>query len=863
MRMGLPLALILLWAAEATAAEKPDEVRRVYLAVDDHTDYMWSGDEAAYRQAFLQTLDYYLHLADKTEKQGLPHDHQSRFNCDGSFWVWEYEHHKPKADFERLMRRVRSGHITVPLNPLCCCWGGAPLEATIRGMYYAGSLERRFDLRLPLVIAMENQTHPYGLASVWAGSGARYSWKGICNCATRVPGCGDREHPVYWLRGPDGSRILMKWYPMRGNQSLGGYAEARRPEEAVRLAETAEWFTSRHPYRVIGIFGKGWDDLKTMTDELVHVARRLTNDERQVIVSNEVDYFVEFEKRYGNDLPEQGCSHGNEWDVLPASMAEVSARVKRAVEKLRAAEAMAAVVSLQRPGFAAAMRDQRNRAWIDLGLYYEHDWCANGPVPREKRAAWQRRVEGRITAYVDRLHERAATALAGMVGGGEPAKRFVVFNPLGWARTDAVFVPCATSVPGPHLLDLATGREVPSQPADRDGRKGFLILASDVPALGYKVYALRAGGGKRLPDAAKVVGRVMETDRYLVEVAPRGAIISLFDKQHGREWAAEVEGLAINDLGPGAGRVRTECSGPVCATLVAESGEPLEHTTRVTLYRGVPRIDVENVITQNFTDVRTWGFAFKIEQPDVRHEEVGAIARARLLADGGHYSPKAARYDWMTLNHFAAMSGVKGAGVTLSNADCMFFRLGRSTTERLDARAPLIRVLAGGQVDGPGLGIRAQDGDERFLQRFALATCDEYDAACSMRMALEHQNPLFVLPPPRAGAAAPGGARLPAARFGLLAADNPRVIVWAVKPAEEGIAAGLIVRLWNVTDQPQHTAVALPKPIRAATETTHIETDRRPAPLRDGRLFARLKPQQIATFRLMPGSVGANRLPEP
>ena len=34
--------------------------KKIYLAPDDHTDYMWSSNEDGYKQAFLETLDYYI-----------------------------------------------------------------------------------------------------------------------------------------------------------------------------------------------------------------------------------------------------------------------------------------------------------------------------------------------------------------------------------------------------------------------------------------------------------------------------------------------------------------------------------------------------------------------------------------------------------------------------------------------------------------------------------------------------------------------------------------------------------------------------------------------------------------------------------
>ena len=183
--------------------------RRIYIAPDDHTDYMWTGDEETYRQSFIKMLDYYLDLADKTSNEAP--EFQSRWHADGSFWIWTYERNKPPAAFARLIDRIRDGHISFPLNAMVSTYGGTPTEAVLRGMYYAGTLERRFGLKIPLAIAMEDQTMPYGLGALWAGSGAKYSWKGICGCATKIPPYGPRPHNIYWWKGDDGSRILMKW----------------------------------------------------------------------------------------------------------------------------------------------------------------------------------------------------------------------------------------------------------------------------------------------------------------------------------------------------------------------------------------------------------------------------------------------------------------------------------------------------------------------------------------------------------------------------------------------------------------------------------------------------------------------------
>ncbi len=458
--------LIFALALCATATAQP---QRIYIAPDDHTDYMWTGDEEQYRQAFLEMLDYYLDLADKTK--GNAPEFQSRWHCDGSIWLWTYEHNRTKAEFARLIERVKDGHISFQLNALVSTYGGTPMEAVLRGMYYAGSLERRFGMRVPMAIAMENQTLPYGLGSLWAGSGARFSWKGICGCLTQLDRTGRRPQEAYWWKADDGSQILMKWNSLTGNtgaRSMGGYAEARTPAKEIDHVSNDADFQRRNPFSVIGIFGKGWDDLKTMTDEFITTAKEKTTPSRKVIVSNMVDFFEDFEKSHGKSLPGFSASFGNEWDLYTASLTEVSARVRRSVEKLRPAEALTAMVSMNSPEFLKGRQPARDQAWMNLGMYWEHNWTADSrDISREARANWGRKVAGEIESYADRLHADAAYALSGMVASDPSKLRFYVFNPLGWIRTDAADV-LYESTGAVHAIDLShwTGDALPNSAID-------------------------------------------------------------------------------------------------------------------------------------------------------------------------------------------------------------------------------------------------------------------------------------------------------------------------------------------------------------------------------------------------------------
>lgn len=876
------LILSLLIAAadiSATAAEQ----KRIYIANDDHTDYLWTADADTYGRVFVEMLDWHMKLADETA--GNPPAYRNRFNTDGSFWLWNYEHRKTAAEFERLIGRIKDGTISSPLNPLVLTYGAQPVEAVLRGMYYPGRLERRYNLRFPLATAMEDQTLPLGLASLFAGAGAQYSWRGVCACATKIEKTvlDKRPREIYWWTGHDGQRLLLKWYS-HGPNNIGTYLEfGASPSAAIRYVESDPGFLSRYvdprtrrPYTVVGLFGFGGDDLarKTgvtpppaipgvpglhkvvsspYTDHFHVIAKEMSNEQRQLIVSNELDFFQDFEKTHGASLDSQTVTYGNEWDLYSASMSETSARVKRAVEKLRSAELLSLLVSLKYPAFMERHIGVRDRAFNDLGLFWEHNWTADGPISRAQRAAWEEQIAGEIEYYVSSIQGEAIIRLGGMIPRPEKANRFFVLNPLGWPRTDAADF----TWNGPtdiHVRDLATGQDVPHQFVMLSGARYLRVLASDVPSAGYKVFEILPGSGTAPTDDAATVsaadGSALENNAVRVVLEKDGAIRSFIDKRAGNtDLAASLDGRKLNDFAAGSDageELRVENRGPVSVTVRARSEAGLDHTTAITLYRGSDRVDIRNELNANFSDVRYWTFSFALANPSLRTEEVGAINLNKTRSAGGDYADTHARYDHITVNHFADFTDGSGEkGVTISNADLSFARLGNSTIAALDTTTAQLNVLAGGQVDGPSLGIPAQNGNTHFLQRFALRAHGQYDQVAAMKFALEHQNPLVTGP-----VISNASGVYPERSYSLLTIDNPNVLLWTVKSHDDGIDRGVIARLWNVSDSSARAQISLTPPIGAAYRTTHIETDLEAVPLTPaGTTPASFARQQIQTYR--------------
>ncbi len=111
--MKLPLLILAIAVCStAFAAEK----KRIYIANDDHTDFMWTADADTYGNVFVEMLDWHMKLADETAANAP--QYRNRFNADGSYWLWNYEQKKTRAEFDRLMQNIRQGTISAPLNTL-------------------------------------------------------------------------------------------------------------------------------------------------------------------------------------------------------------------------------------------------------------------------------------------------------------------------------------------------------------------------------------------------------------------------------------------------------------------------------------------------------------------------------------------------------------------------------------------------------------------------------------------------------------------------------------------------------------------------------------------------------------------------
>ena len=833
MKQNLLIFCAVLFLSVNLSGQKP--LKHLYLGNDTHTDLMWNATEDEWYNFNLGMAIFYLNIGESTK--GNAPEARSKWNYDVAWTLDMIEKRAPKELFERVIDQIKLGQASVPFNYTLPVYGGSTLESVLRSFYYAGHLERTYGLDIDLAICQENATIPLGLASLWVGSGARYSWRGVCNCATRINTIGPREHEIYWYTGLDGSRILMKWYSNYGwNAELGGYGEMLEPTVAVIQMDTL-CGSKRYPYYIAGAFGKGWDNMQNYSFDLTWGLDHRTRPGTKLYLSDQIDFFKHFESEYGNELPSETVSYGNEWDINLATLAEVSGQLKLSMEKLRTAEAMAVIVSEGDNMKLAPLEPLKQNFLHGIGMYNLHGWTADGPINRHDFATYMRKQQSNVSIYVDSLLSFSMFEMGKMIDSHGQKNVVFVFNALNWERNGFVDI----KINGDYnaVLDMGNGRTTEGIVVNEDNRNILRVYVSHIPSVGYKLYKLVTIGKQAADEMFTFSEDKLETPFFTVKFFKSGAIASLFDKKLKKEWAKGK----LNDLGgsePDKGEnIKVIEKDDRHIKILCAAGAPVKHSCLITFYADIARIDFDNTIQQNFDGILHWSFGFNVDQPEVWHEEVGAVIKAKLASAGGHYANKMARYDYLTLNHFVNV-GNSEESITLSNSSCLFFRLGNSTTDFLDMNSSVIQVLIGGQVN-ENLGVFRQDGDTVFNQQFSLMPQDHaFNQGESMWFSLEHQNPL------QAGYVLDGGS-LKERKYSFFTNDNKSSILWTLKPGEED---GVIFRFWNMEFKSTTVGSTFSKPIKRAMYASHVETNIAEVPVSGNTLNVELNKYQIKTYHV-------------
>ena len=534
-------------------------------------------------------------------------------------------------------------------------------------------------------------------------------------------------------------------------------------------------------------------------------------------------------------------------------------------------------------------REAIERAWEPVLFNQAHDLSSGVMVDKVYDDSMQRYHHAQtlgqqmINAKLDTIDAHINTS-----GTGVPV---VVFNTVGWPRTDVAEVDVAFTSPGVQSLTLtdAEHKPVPIQLMNalrnddggiRQARIAF--IARDVPAMGYAVYHAAPGtAGEQAAPAS--VHRSMHEDS--------GSIENEFYRATFNLWTGEMTGLVLKEnnwqvlSGPGnvvareydggdfwelygtlnGGRLTqmkkdilpprpaytqwsndsvggsgVATSGPVFSEFhIAHPFGKNQFATRVRIYNGIRRIDVSTdlVNEEEFVRYRVM-LPTTIRNGTAMHEiPFGAIQRRE-------------RQEYPAQNWIDYSGG--GKGVALINRGLPGNNVADGTLMLSLMRST--RLISYRYVGGfePGVGSDTALGIGRkyTLDYAILPHSGDWRSARPWRAGLEFNQPLIVR------TAAPHSGELPA-RWGMLDVSQDNVVTSALKPGKDGTT---VIRVYEAAGSPEkavrltfHSAISQAHEANLVEDSgTELNTDR------NGFTFD-LRPFEIKTFRLTVGPITTPR----
>lgn len=656
-------------------------------------------------------------------------------------------------------------------------------------------------------------------------------------------------YSTFWWQGVDGSRVLAHLCFHRQAYSAG--------LDAAGVRESWENFRQKDSARdVILSFGYG-DGGGGPTRAHLEQQKRLAHAPGHPILrQGSLEEFFAAARRNSRHLPvwaDELYLEGHRGTYTTHGLIK---RENRKCELLlRDTELLAAIASrFGRPYPAETL----HHCWERLLRNQFHDILPGSSIPEVYQDALSDYAFVRENAGPQR--DNALKALGELVNTEGTGESLIVFNTLGWPRTDVVALP-ADGLPRSFRIEDLSGRPVPHQRLRRvDGREEVLFVAHDVPACGYTTFRLLVGRPTGTePECQAEDGRVV-TPRFEAVLNEKGELLRLVDRDCSREvlakgargnelqtfldyppfweaWeiASDYEARPLQLLRP-RGKVRFN-AGPVCAVARVQLTSGRSSLTQdIMFYRDLRRIDFDTLA--DWHDPRTLlkvAFPVSVWAERATYEiQFGAITRStrhNTSWDQARFEVPAQR--WADL-------GDGSYGVSLLN-DCKYGYDARDNVLRLtllkncyapDPQSCQYGVLYDGQTD---------EGLHRFS--YALwAHAGDWRVAGTVQAGYELNVPLLVIRQrPHTGA-------LPERMSFVTICGAPAVVVDTLKQSEDD--RSLVLRLYESAGVPAVAEVHTQFGTDKAYIADLLERARGRALWERGRGRIKLAPFEVMTLQL-------------
>ena len=806
----LPLGLV--------RALDPTHDKILYMVATAHLDDQWNW-------TIQDTINSYI---PKTLQQNFAYfSNPSYSNYTFSFeeaWRYQLINEYYPADFVTLTNYIAQGRWRICGSAMVAGDVNTPApESLIRQTLYANNYWRQLLGKTSLDIFLPDCFgFGYALPSVAAHCGLQgfSSQKLSWGCWTNIP----FQNIGRWI-GPDGSSIVAVLQPGSYTTTIGDNL-ANDSGELNRMTSNFNQTGLYLDYRYFGTGDQGGSPTAASVAN-VCLSVQTTNGAIHVLNSGADQLFRDLTPAQLAMLPTyQGelllTTHGTGTYTAHAE----NKKYHRQCEQEAAEAECAAVIADWLQGGGTYPQERLNKIWARFLWHEFHDDLTGTSIPQAYTFSWNdyllslNELQAETASRVGVLAKALDTTATGVP--------VVVFNPLAIAREDLVEASVTFTGAAPTAVQVfdGSGNEVPSQMGTVSGSTVSVSFLADVPSMGAAVYDVRPSATPcSLSTGLSVTTSQLENARYRVQLNSNGDVVSILDKVNNQQLlSAPIRWDFLYDLstvypaweiqynnvvaaptsylnGPASFQVLE--NGPARVSLaVLRNNAGSTFTERIRLAAGGAGDRIEWDISANWASPAT---LLKLEFPL-------AVTNLQATFDLGlgtavRTNENSRLYE-VPAQQWADLTSSNGAyGVTLMN-DCKY---GWDKPNNNTLRETIFHTPA----VGGSFTYQATDsfGTHRMLLAM-MGHTNDWRGAGSPWVAARLNQPLQAFQ-----TVAHTGTL--GKSFGFMTCNNSNVMVKAVKKAEN--TTELVVRLQELTGQPQTAQLSFATPILAARQVNGAE----------------------------------------
>lgn len=784
--------------AEQVIKINPPKLRELHLFPHSHVDIGYTHTQADVVKVQNDNMNIALELIDNT--RDFPPEAQFKWNPE-SLWVLDnYLQTESEENKARLMAAISSGSVSFDalfgnmLTALC-----RPEELYYAIGYFSNWAQTITHKEITSAAICDVPGYTWGTPEIMGKCGIKYF--------AIAPNYSDRigtihsawnDKPFYW-QSQSGEEKVLCWvtahYWKHGDleKEILAHLKIRQQSDYPYDTEWMYW---------IGLHLNGACDNSPPDRNLPQAVMdwNAKYASPKLVIDTAGRFFKEFEAANGSKLPTYSGDITPYWEDGAGSTSAETALNRRSADKLSQAETLWAITGNSQPYPAEEFRE----AWKNVLLYSEHTWGAwcsiSQPEDPFTVSQWQRKQQFALDAA-----KQSQALLDKVLASREGSQQITVWNTTGWQRSQIVKLPKSEGI---TAVEDDQGNLLPVQTLTT-GETVF--LATDVPALGARVYTLSDKQPGRVPSPVGIRGGALVSSTLSIGLdRTNGAIKFLHFRNFGHNFVDNSAGQGLNQYyylqGVDTNKVQTNPAvtimpgetGPLVASLIVTSDAPgcNRLVREIVVTSGSDNVQIIDHVDRQLIrekDAVHFGFPFNVPEGKIHMEVPWAIVRPNEDQLPGSC------YNWYTVQRYVDISN-QGMGITWMPIDAPLMQIGGITANLLGsvglkewatAAADSQTIYSWAQNNHWHTNYKAEQPGETTFVYVITPHTGAYNPVQTARLGLETTRPLLL----QTGAAT--AVKVPTV-------DNPNLILETLKHATAG---GLAYRIQNPTDKEQVLAL--------------------------------------------------------